>query len=168
VNPESLSELIAHLRGQFDHIVVDGASSFSELVLAAVDAADKIVLVTLQDVLAVRRARWAFDVLARLGVEPRDITVAVNQFDSQSKVTLKRIEDMFSPSPVIAIQSDSALATKSLDRGVPLQSIAAKSGLCQDIVRLAGTITDEVAYRAGQGPAVAERGLLANLFRSKA
>jgi pilus assembly protein CpaE len=167
VTPDGISEVLAHLRGQFNFVVVDGINNFSESALAVVDAADKIVIVTMQDVLAMRRARWMFDVLQRLGVKAHDITVAVNQFDASSRVSIARLEQMFSPAPVIAIQQDEALAFKSLDRGMPLHRVSGNAGMTQDINRLAGVLSDEVAYQAGLAPMESSSSIMGMLRRKR-
>ncbi len=118
-------------------IVVDGVRDFSENVLAVLDVADKIAIVTLQEVLAIRRGRWAYGILRKIGFDPRDITVVVNRYNPQHQISLGTLRQMFDPATVLTVVREEALALQSLDRGTPLLDLNPRHLLTQNIAAVA-------------------------------
>ena len=120
INAEALSNLVGQLRAHFGMVVVDGVRDFSDNVLAVLDAADKIAIVTVQEILAIRRSRWAYHILRKIGFETSDIMVVVNRCAVVSEIPVATIKKMFEPSTVLIIPADEKVVTDSLNRGVPL------------------------------------------------
>jgi Flp pilus assembly CpaE family ATPase len=140
IDAEALPTLVGDLRRLFDVLVIDGVRDFSDNVLAILDVADKIAIVTVQEVLAVRRARWAFNILRKIGYDPRDLTVVVNRYETPSEIPLKTIEKIFAPAVVLPVDNDSSLVRQSLNRGVPVGSLNAGHRLTKDVERIAANL----------------------------
>jgi pilus assembly protein CpaE len=143
INSEGLGTLIDKLRGPFDRILVDGVRDFSDNVLAVLDKADKIVLVILQEVLAIRRGRWAFGILKKIGFEPADITVVVNRYSSQHQISLDTLRSMFEGSTVLPVARDEGLVLQSLDLGTSLHDLNPRHPLTKNVADIGAHLQGE-------------------------
>lgn len=136
VTPDAVSQMLIGLRQNFDAIVIDGVRDFSDNALAVLDGADKVVVVIVQEVLAVRRARWVFGILRSLGFDAQDITVIVNRYTPDSDISLASLNTMFESAPLVPILRDAAVVTQSLDRGVSLSDLAPQHPVTQGVAKL--------------------------------
>lgn len=140
ITSEDIVRLIDDMRGTFDTIVIDGVRDFSDNVLAVLDVADKICLVVLQEVLSIRRARWAFNILRNIGFDPKDITLVINQFNAHSDIQVENLRSMFAPASLITVCADRASVLASLNRGVSLQESNPNQRVTRNMMRLASNL----------------------------
>ena len=154
INAEGMAALVEGLRTSFDMVVVDGVRDFSDNVLAVLDVADRIAIVTVQEVLAIRRARWAFTILRKIGFDPRDITVVVNRFDPELEIPFATLKRVFEPGKVLAVPAEARLVLQSLNRGVPLLELNPTHTLTRNIGRMASTLAGDVEAEASEATVV--------------
>jgi MinD-like ATPase involved in chromosome partitioning or flagellar assembly len=143
ISSEGISRFVEGLRGSFDTIVVDGVRDFSDNVLAVLDMADKIAIVTVQEVLAIKRARWAFGILRKIGFDGRDITVVINRYTNDEMIPFRTLKQMFDPAPVFAVPADGPLVLQSLNHGTPLLELSPQHTVTRNIARLAKNLLGE-------------------------
>lgn len=143
ISSEGISRFVEGLRGTFDTIVVDGVRDFSDNVLAVLDMADKIAIVTVQEVLAIKRARWAYGILRKIGFDGRDITVVINRYTNDEMIPFPTLKQMFEPAPVFAVPADGPLVLQSLNRGTPLLELNPQHTVTRNITRLAKNLLGE-------------------------
>ena len=164
ITSESIGQLAETLRQSFDMVVVDGIRDFSDNSLAIFDVADAIALVTLQDVLAIRRTRWAFGILRKIGFDPKDLTIIVNNFNPDGDIAYLTLKKLFAPARIMAIPADAVHATQSLNRGIPLQQLNATASLTRNVGRMAAQLVDDpVPESTDDATAVRRRGWLSRL-----
>ena len=156
ISSEGISRFVEGLRTSFDTIVVDGVRDFSDNVLAVLDMADKIAIVTVQEVLAIKRARWAFGILRKIGFDGRDITVVVNRYVNDEMIPFATLKKMFDPAPVAVVPADGALVLQSLNRGTPLQELSPQNTVTRNIVRLAKNLLGEQVEEDAEATVVAK------------
>jgi Flp pilus assembly CpaE family ATPase len=164
ISSEGVAQLVEDLRDTFDAIVVDGVRDFGDNVLAVLDVADKIAIVTVQEVLAVRRARWSFNILRKIGFDPKDITIVINRFDPAAEISYATIKRIFEPCIVLTVPSDGPLVLQSLNRGVPLQELAPNHTVTRNIARLARNLVGDVVPEQNEITAVRKPSFWKRLF----
>ncbi|MBT0772630.1 AAA family ATPase [Kineosporia sp. J2-2] len=95
VDPQSLREVFAVLRHQYDLIVVDAGSHVTPAQAAAVELADEVVMLVTPDVLALRGLRRTITQWENLGVRKEsDVHVLVNRVSRQSSVSIETIRQL--------------------------------------------------------------------------
>jgi Flp pilus assembly CpaE family ATPase len=164
INSEGMAQLVEELRDTFDVIVVDGVRDYGDNVLAVLDVADKIAIVTVQEVLAIRRARWSFSILRKIGFDPKDITIVINRFDPSAEIPFLTIKRIFDPCVVLTVPSDGPLVLQSLNRGVPLQELGPNHTVTRNIGRLARNLAGDVVPEQNEVTAVRKPGFWKRLF----
>ncbi len=93
---------LAWLRGHADYVICDGAPTFSEPNLAAIDAADVVCVVTAPRLTALKATKDQLDVLSTLGVAKEKIIVCLNR-TSPGGIDLERGSAIFGRRPDVLI-----------------------------------------------------------------
>ena len=157
INAEGIAALIESLRKTFDAVVIDGVRDFSDNVLAVLDVTDKIVLVTVQEVLAIRRARWAFKILRKIGFDPHDMTVVANGFDAESEISFMTLKRIFEPSHVMTVPKYPSLVLQALNRGVPFLDLNPTHTLTRHVGLLAQYLRGELSLEKANSTLVYQK-----------
>ena len=137
VHAAEVTQLLGFLRRHYTYILVDGVRGFDEMSLAALDASQKVLMVLTQDVPAVRNARRCLDLFRRIGYRESKASVVVNRYHKDSEITTQVIQEMIGLPVAHTLANDFPAAIGSVNRGVPLQTLAPRSKLTKDIEDLA-------------------------------
>jgi pilus assembly protein CpaE len=119
VSPAHLTDLIATLRGQFDHIVIDTPAYLNEVSIHTVELADHLVMVTDLSVTGIKTARLTRGVLETLEVDPAKVMVVGNHRDGAGELDRRGAETFLGAHISVEIPFDSALVANSVNKGVP-------------------------------------------------
>ncbi len=68
-------------------MVVDTSSILTDIILAALDISDAVILVTTQDIPAIKNARLFLDLLQTMGVQREHIVFVMNKYDKRIGIT---------------------------------------------------------------------------------
>ena len=116
----AVGSVLTLLRQHFAITVVDCEHHLSEATLTALDAADRIVLVTQLTVPALRSTQRSLAVFRRLGYDESKLHVVVNRYQSGDVLPVKDAEDLLQTQVYWKLPNDYRLSAASLTRGVPV------------------------------------------------
>jgi pilus assembly protein CpaE len=136
LGPESVAAVLRFLRTHYDQLIVDGVHGFGDVALAALDLADRIVLVVTQEVPAVRSAQRCAEIFGRLGYEADRVLLVVNRFHKASTITTQVIEETVGLPVAATIGNDFQALTRAVNRGVLLRDEAPRSPVVRDLEAL--------------------------------
>jgi len=119
VSAAQFSKVLHYLQQLYAYVVVDTASALNDITLSAVDASDAIVLVTTQDIPAIKNARLFLDLLQTMGVERERIVFALNRYDKRIAITPERIGENLKQQVKAVIPLDERVVIPAVNRGVP-------------------------------------------------
>jgi pilus assembly protein CpaE len=119
VSSAQFGKVLEYLQQLYAYVVVDTASLLTDVTLAAIDVSDLIVLVTTQDIPAIKNCRLFLDLLQTLGIERERILFVMNRFDKRINITPERVADNLKQSVASVIPLDEQTATKAVNRGIP-------------------------------------------------
>lgn len=119
VNGEQFGKVLEYLRRMYSYIVIDAASSLTDVTLAALDAADVILLITTQDIPSIKNARLFLDLVDVLKINRRRVVFIMNKFDKRIGITPDKIGESFKQDILAVIPSDERVVIPSVNRGVP-------------------------------------------------
>ncbi|MCK6506093.1 hypothetical protein L6R53_22390 [Myxococcota bacterium] len=141
VEAEELPAMVSLLRRAFTTVVVDLGSTFGELAWQLVDDAHLGVLVTTQDLMALRTARTRLDQLERLGLQGDQVALVVNRYAHGAGPSEVEIEERLG-APVAALLPDAPrLAQRALDEGLPLSEVAERGRVADGLDHLVERLT---------------------------
>jgi pilus assembly protein CpaE len=129
--------VLQKLRGRLDHIVMDVSRSWSSTCVRALEQADMIVIVALQDVPSLNHARAQRDLLVRLGVNPRKIRTVINRHGKDAGVSQEDLVRFLGAQPDFCIPNDYATSIVSVNEGRPISDVAPDSAIADAFKALA-------------------------------
>ena len=119
ITPDQFVKVIDFLRQMYAYIVVDAATYLSEVVISVIDSSDVIVLITTQDIPAIKNARLFLDLLQTLGINRERIVFAMNRYDKRITITPERVGENLKQEIVAVIPLDERVVIPAVNRGVP-------------------------------------------------
>jgi len=158
----SVNTLIDQLRPSHSFTVIDCEHALSDRTLAALDAADRIVLVTQLNVPALRSAQRTLALFQRLGYGADKVSVVVNRHQASDAVSLADASEVLGREIFFKIPNDYRTLAGALAKGVPVTDFDASSHLSWSFDGLAGRMNGGVATK-GLAPHGTSR--LGRLFR---
>jgi len=130
---EGTAQVIRFLRHHYDQIVLDGLGDFGDVTLAALDLADRLLLVLTQEVLAVRDAQRAVGILRQLGQDLGRVDVVVNRYQKRSNITVAVIQETLGLPVRATIGNDFQALSRAVNRGVLVWDESATSVVGRDM-----------------------------------
>lgn len=128
-----VTETIAFLRQHYDYVILDGLRDFRETSLAALDAADRVLLAMTQDVPALKNASRCLDVFRRLGYRADKVSLVVNRFQKRTKLDLDTIVDALGTTVDATVANDFTTVHAAIDEGALLVKTAPHAHVTEDI-----------------------------------
>ena len=119
VTGEQFSKVLKYLRRLYSYVVVDTSSSLTDATLAAIDSSDLIVLLTTQEIPAIKNARLFLDLVDVLKIERERVLFVMNQYDKRIGITPEKVSDNFKQEIVAVIPAEDRVVIPSINRGVP-------------------------------------------------
>jgi pilus assembly protein CpaE len=132
--------ILEQLRAHFAFTVIDCEHHLSERTLAALDAADRVVLVTQLNVPALRSTQRTLTLCQRLGYAADKLHVVVNRHHSGDMVSIADAIRVLGHEIFFKIPNDYRTLAAALTRGVPVAEQDAASSLARSYAGLAAKL----------------------------
>jgi len=131
------TSVLAQLRRAFEYAVIDCEHRLNDRTLAALDAADRILLLTELKVPALRAAQRTLAIFRRLGYANEKMNVVVNRFQSGDVITPAEAADVLKADIAFRLPNDYRSSSKASTDGVPVGMAFPESKLAQAYQQLA-------------------------------
>jgi pilus assembly protein CpaE len=154
--PGLVPGLLRGLARHHDHVIVDGIRGFDDTAVAALAAADQVLLVVTQDVLSVRRAARAVVRLRQLG-HGAGLSLVVNRVRPGATVDAAAIEKALGLRIGAAVRDDGRVQA-ALDDGALLSELPRARDVAHDVGEMARLVD------AARRPAARRRGFFGRLL----
>lgn len=122
VSVEHLQKLLAMLRHVYQFVIIDTSSCLSDLTLTMLDQADRILLVTEQNLPTLKTVRDFLNLSQDLHYAENKVMLTVNRMAPRQRVTVQDIAKILKRPVLLTIPLDSEAATRAADRGHPVVS----------------------------------------------
>ncbi|MCL4531433.1 MAG: response regulator [Chloroflexi bacterium] len=157
VSAEQFSKILNYLRQLYAYVVVDTAPILTDITLSAIDASDVIVLVTTQDIPAIKNARLFLDLLQTMGVEREHIVFTMNKFDKRIAITPERVGENLKQEVKAVIPLDERVVIPAVNRGVPFMLDNKAQPVARGIFGLAEAVRAQLAVLESDKAPVGKR-----------
>jgi pilus assembly protein CpaE len=149
---DQFGKVLDFLRRMFTYIVVDGSSTLTDVILAAMDTSDVIVLLTAQDIPSIKNARLFFDLADVLDIDRQRVLFVMNRYDKRIGITPEKVGESFKHPIVAVLPTEERVVVPSVNRGVPFMLGDRTRPIAKSIIELAelvrGRITELSAMSA--------------------
>jgi len=157
VSSGQFSRLLEYLSQLYAYVVVDTAPLLNDVTLATIDVSDLVILVSTQDIPAIKNCRLFLDLLQTLGVERDRILFIMNRYDKRVNITPERVSENLKQEVVLAIPLDEQTATRAVNRGMPFVLDNKNQPVARGVFALAENVRARVASQEA-GADVVDRG----------
>jgi pilus assembly protein CpaE len=134
-------------------VIIDAGSALTEVTVTMMDAADRILLVTTPDLVALHDASRFIQISRSLSYPPDKTMIVLNRANLAGGVKPRDIETALRHEVYAQIPDDGANVVRSLNRGIPLVMQYPRSQATQAIQRLASSINQMGGGQPGTAPA---------------
>ena len=149
----AMATIIEHLRNDFALTVLDCEHHMSERTVAALDAADRIILVTELSVTALRSTQRSLALCRRLGYPEAKLCVVVNRFHSGEVLSSADASDLLKSEIFWKLPNDYRTASGALAKGLPVADHDSTSKLAASYGQLAAKLGGPATGLASNGAA---------------
>jgi pilus assembly protein CpaE len=161
VDSATATTLIGELRKHFAYSVLDCEHYLTDRTLAALDAADKIVLVTQLNVATLRGTQRTISLCQRLGYGDEKLLVVVNRHQSSEVLTPADASTLLNLPIFHLLPNDFRTADGAASKGVPVGRYDKSSRLSQSYASL---VTKLTGIGGANGKAQAASSRLSRIF----
>jgi pilus assembly protein CpaE len=141
VTEEQLRQIINKLRTMFDFIIVDTNTSLDENALAVLDTADRILLVTQQDLPSLKNVSRFFDLADTLSYEREKVFLIVNRHSKQLGISVNDVTNTLKRPVMAILPTDENTANRAADQGQPIVAGRGKKRPIGEALNKLGEIT---------------------------
>ena len=122
VSMTALSNMLSYFKKHYDYVVVDTATTFDDILASAIQASDRLILVTEPTMPALKDARIMFSELAGADYDMNRVFLVLNRVEKTNRITAEQIAHFLRHSVNVQIPSDPTV-NEALNRGVPLVTL---------------------------------------------
>lgn len=119
VSAEQFSRVIHLLKQLYSYVVIDTSSALNDVTLTAIDESDAVVLVTTQEIPAIKNVSLCLDLLQSLGVTREHLVLTINRFDKRIAITPERVGKNLKQEVAAVIPLDEKIVINAVNRGIP-------------------------------------------------
>jgi len=153
---EQMKRILVDMRENFDYLVVDLSTTYSEANLTVLEMADQIVLVTTLEITSLNKVTRFFEVAERLGYPEQKIVLVCNRVQSYYGIKPQQLEQQVRHRIAMQLPEENQLMVSSVNRGQPFVLKQRNHPLTKQLVQLARQL---VATAAAQGEGLPLAGL---------
>lgn len=140
VSPDQFMKVLQFMQNIYSYVVVDTSSILTEVILSAIDLSDVVVLITTQEIPAIKNSRLILDLLNTMGIGKERIIFAMNRYDRRFAITPERVGENLKHEIAVAIPLDEKTAINAVNRGVPFMLDNKSQPIGKGIFSLAETV----------------------------
>jgi len=151
VSSGQFAKILEYLTQLYAYVIVDTSPTLTDVTLATIDVSDVIILVTTQDIPAIKNSRLFLDLLQNLGIQRDRIMFVMNRYDKKINITPERVADNLKQEVILAIPVDDAAAVRAVNRGVPFVLDNKSQPVARGVFALAENVRARVSALVSDG-----------------
>lgn len=136
----SAGRLIDLLRREFTYVVIDTDHTLNDQAVAALDAADRLLLVTHLDISALRSTQRSLDMFRRLGYPDEKIAVVLNRRADRDRIAIADAERVLNRPVAFTLPNEYEHCSDAITVGQFVQRFAPSSSFSAAMTRMAAGI----------------------------
>ena len=143
VNGDQFAQVLDFLRNFFSYVIVDCSSTLTDVTISTIDTSDMILLVTTQEIPAIKDSRLFLDLLQPLKINRERLLFVMNKYDKRIGIKPDKVSENFKQELKVVIPFEEKVVLPAINRGVPFM-IGEKS---KSITRSFVSLTEEIRKR---------------------
>lgn len=120
ITKEAVERIMKSLKREYDVIVIDTGINFNDSTLYILDMAEKILMVSTMEIVALKNTKLGFRVMESLGYDRDKVKLVVNRFNAKYGINKKEVEEAFKDGVFAFIPDEEKTVITSVNKGLPL------------------------------------------------
>jgi pilus assembly protein CpaE len=143
VNGEQFNKLLTFLKRLYNYIVIDTTTILTDITQASIDSADFIVLITNQEIPALKNCHQFLSLVDAGGISRDRILFVMNKWDKRIAITPEKIGESLKQLVVNSIPYDERTPLLAVNRGIPFMVDDKTLPISRSIISLAELIIEK-------------------------
>lgn len=137
IMPSEVKMLLTWLRTQYDYVIVDLGTNYSEVTLSTLDLSDIVFYISTPDMLSIKNTRLGLDVMRSLDYDFSKVHLVINRWTGKEKIKESDIERALGVKVTAKIGDEKKHMLEMINRGDPIASEKKmkKSKFMKDMVK---------------------------------
>jgi pilus assembly protein CpaE len=144
VNGDQFTKVLQYLCHFYSYVVVDCASTLTDVTLSAIDSSDLIILVTTQEIPAIKDARMFLDLLKPLKISRDRLLFVMNKHDKRIGISPQKVSENFKQEIKVVIPFEEKVVLPSINRGVPFMLGEKSKAISRSFLSLTETVRKQL------------------------
>jgi pilus assembly protein CpaE len=145
VTGDAFSKILKYFQRMYSYIVVDTSSTLTDVILAAIDIADLVVLIASQDIPSINNARLFLDLIDVLDIHRDRVLFILNRYDKRIAITPEAIGENLKHDVSTVLPLDEKVVVPSVNRGVPFVISSKSKPISRSILELAEDVRQRIS-----------------------
>lgn len=164
ISIERVEELLQILQQNFDFIIIDTSPLFNDINLAALDAANHILVLLTQDMPCLKHVKTNLDIFTTLGHQDK-VKLVINCAGVDGGIKITDLEKSLNHNAFSIVPIDEKVVRSAINKGLPVVMTQAGSKVGEAVLDLAISITGSQQSDKGKAaPDQAKRSIIGRLF----
>ncbi len=116
---ESITRILTYMRQLYGYIIVDTSTYLTDMVQACLDIADLIILVTTQDIPAIKNAHQFLSLADASEIGRDRVLFVMNRYDRRVAITPERVGETLKQPIQVTIPYEDRIISNAVNRGTP-------------------------------------------------
>lgn len=151
IDSEEIRRIVEVARQEYDFVLLDTPSNWSNWSLALLLGADSILMVVEQSLASLRQARRRLDLFEHVGIKPGAVAIVVNRMEKRlfGTISLSDVADTLGREVLSGLRADPQNLSVAQDQGLLVGQVRPKSAYAADV----GNLAELLGARLAQGRA---------------
>jgi septum site-determining protein MinD len=147
ITSERLDTVLSCLKPDYEFIIIDAGSFFSDPLIYLFDNSNLILLVATPDVLSVYQTEWSIDTMETLHFPLNMVKLVLNRSESRGGVRWEEVREALRCEVIAHLPSEGRTCGMAVNRGVPFVIDSPRTRIAEAMRKLAEVlITEEGLY----------------------
>lgn len=142
ISSEHIEVIIKILQEAFDYVIIDLPVSAGDAMSPAFQEADLLMLITTQDLAAIRNTRACMVSLNTINYPRHKIRLLLNKAEPRGDIKIRDVETTLEQSLFGLLPAEHRLASSSLNKGIPAVLLNPRAKISRGIQRIARKILE--------------------------
>ncbi len=145
VSGEQFGKLLGFMKKMYDYTIVDTPSYLTDVVLASIEVADGIVLVTTQEIPAIKNINLFLNLADLLKISRSQIFFIMNKYDKRIAITPEKVGESLRQEIIASVPYEDRIIATSVNRGTPFMIDNRASILGKSVLQISDLIKTRLA-----------------------
>ncbi len=144
IQPRQITKLFNTLKETFSYIIVDAEASFEGKNIAALDNSDLVLLVSVENLPALRNTQRCLELFEKLGYDKEKVKIIINRYMENDEIKGADIEKVLSKKIYWKIPNNYFAIMTAINKGIPVSEINDSTNIARSYKDLAQYISDNL------------------------